>query len=94
MTGEVVSLAEHRPHVAGPVRCLECGITWIATAPIGATRLECPKCRTQKGVWIESMAPATGSTWQCVCLNDLFVLTDTGAPMCARCGVRAEGWAE
>lgn len=95
MTGEVVALADHRPHLSGPARCMECGHRWVAVAPIGTTRMECTACTLNKGAWVGGVYPPDGtSIWTCSCGNDLFVLCEHGAPQCARCGVRAAGWAE
>jgi len=100
VTADVVSLADYRqpevePHAAGKARCLECRREWQAVAPVGVTRLECDGCGTQKGVWVGAMGPAEGElVWRCSCDNDLFTLQPTGAPMCARCGLRATSWAD
>lgn len=74
------------PHGSGDAFCLQCGHTWIAVAPAGETRFECPECHTMKGLWKFEFAPSEGS-WvrECNCGNQLFYLTPEGH-MCANCG--------
>jgi hypothetical protein len=36
-------------HDAGPAECFYCGFAWIAVAPKGTHRLECPKCSNTAG---------------------------------------------
>ncbi len=92
MTGDVVSLQERRPHLSGPVRCMECGHQWAAVAPIGTCRLECPGCRCWKGVWIGATEADEGkAAWICQCGNDAFQLLPH-AIRCLRCGTDAAGY--
>lgn len=96
---EVVDLqaarAERTPHVSGKARCMGCKHEWVAVAPIGmVTDLECPSCESMKGVMRFACEPADGLKWICNCGNDLFMLTDKGAPFCVNCGTRATGWVE
>ena len=83
------------PHSEGPALCIECGHRWQAVAPIGAVNFECPACGTVKGVWVHACEPIDEThQWRCQCGGAFFNLYPTGAPMCARCGLRATGWAE
>lgn len=47
---DIVDLDAHRPHYAGLCSCLTCHHEWTAVAPTMATVLECPSCRTMRGV--------------------------------------------
>ncbi len=87
--GDVVSFqpkAATDPHGAGDAHCIGCGHTWVAVAPAGTTRFECPECHAMKGHWTWEFAPAEGSLMRvCDCGNDLFRYTPDGY-MCANCG--------
>lgn len=53
-TNNLVTLDDHRPHRADNALCLDCGKPWVAVAPVGAERLECPSCGTMSGrFWSE-----------------------------------------
>lgn len=86
----VVSLADHRlknePHIAGEARCVQCGHEWVAVCPAGTTELECPQCKTNKGVLKFSCAPADGEVWACNCGCDIFRIT-RDETICYKCGV-------
>jgi hypothetical protein len=84
---EIINLAEHRPHMSGTAKCIECCHTWVAVAPVGTYRLECPKCHLEKGAWSFLTASEGKPVWTCTCGNDLFVLDQIGA-LCSRCGER------
>jgi hypothetical protein len=45
--GDVIKLADYRPHVAGVCFCRGCGRTHVSVHPESAdeTRLECPHCK-------------------------------------------------
>ena len=85
----VISLDAVRPHMTGNAMCLQCGTKWVAVAPIGTVELECPECKTWKGVFEGMTAPDV--VWQCDCGNQHFYMDEHGA-MCAKCGVRREGF--
>ena len=71
----------------GDAFCLQCGHHWIAVAPTGTTALECPNCKTMKGLWQFEFYPPPGQlVRQCNCSNQLFYLTPEGH-MCANCGI-------
>lgn len=80
------------PHLAGRARCIACGHMWAAVAPVGTWQLECPTCKTLRGVWF---APCIGSEgepfWACHCGCDVFVLTQRSL-ICTACGERKTGW--
>ena len=57
-------------------QCADCGHEWEATAPKGATSLECPECHVH-----------TGLVYGCTgCGSDTFNLCIDGAIFCAECG--------
>jgi hypothetical protein len=85
--GDIVDLAERRPHIAGAAKCLTCGHEWAAVAEIGTVELCCPICNTWKGVFTGMTAPET--VWECNCGNQHFYI-DPDGPMCSRCGLRHE----
>ena len=63
--------------------------------PVGVfDSLECPACGTFHGVLAGMLGPHDGTVWACNCGNQLFLLTPTGAPMCALCGIRAQSWVD
>lgn len=74
------------PHLSGEAFCLQCGHEWIAIAPEGETRFECPKCHTHKGLWKFECTPKNGDfVRECKCGNRLFYIQPDGH-MCANCG--------
>ena len=84
-TKRVVSIADARPHLAGPARCLDCGHEWMAVAPLGMTVLDCPKCRAQKGGRF-AMVQKDGDHWHCGCGNPFYLIRGNGA-YCPNCGL-------
>jgi len=85
--GDVVSLDAQRPHITCGAKCLDCGRTWQAVAPVGVTELECPDCGTLRGTWTHPIAPDT--LWQCDCGGQHFYIGYREAH-CARCGCAQE----
>ena len=74
------------PHGSGHAFCLQCGHEWMAIAPVGETRFECPECHTHKGLWKFEFAPKVGDmVRECRCGNQLFYIKPEGH-MCANCG--------
>ncbi len=72
--------------MSGRAYCIQCDHTWVASVPVGAVELECPKCRTMKGRFVFACAPEAGTeVRECKCGNQLFYLTREGH-MCANCG--------
>jgi Zn finger protein HypA/HybF involved in hydrogenase expression len=75
----------------GKARCMVCGHEWLANAPAGTVYLECPGCRSMKGVFIGACSREGVDIWGCGCGNQLFELTKIGA-FCPNCGVWVTGW--
>jgi len=76
-----------RSRMAGEAFCFHCKHEWIATAPTGATQLECPKCGSLKGIFKFPACVEEGQLIrQCKCGNDLFYLTPEGH-LCPNCGI-------
>ena len=73
------------PYLSGKAHCIQCDHTWIAVAPVGASFLECPECKTEKGAFIGACVPSDVEVRECNCGNQLFFLTREGH-MCAKCG--------
>jgi hypothetical protein len=88
---EIVSLAEHRPHLSGSAECCGCRHQWQAVAPIGVEKLECPACHLDKGFWAKPVLRA-GDAWTCNCGSQLFRIAPHCGPYCVNCGAAAEGW--
>ncbi|KZZ72362.1 hypothetical protein A3765_28560 [Oleiphilus sp. HI0130] len=87
MEGKVVNMTKYRPHLSGNARCLQCSHEWVAVTPIGTTELECPECKTLKGVMKGLVAPQT--VWECACGSQLFFIDPQGT-MCSMCGSRPD----
>jgi len=74
-------------HAHGNAFCLQCSHEWVAVAPTGTVQLECPECKTMKGLFKFPFAPATGElVRECNCGNQLFYLTPEGH-LCTNCGI-------
>jgi hypothetical protein len=97
---ETISLADERDrrkpaevHLEGPALCLVCDHRWEAVVPPGTVWLECPSCRTEKGVFTGPCYPHEGGyLWRCNCGCELFQITPS-ALRCYHCGLAAEGYA-
>lgn len=89
---KVINIADARPQLAGPARCLECRAEWIGIAPLGMVVLDCPKCGAQKGARL-AMILKEGPHWVCVCGNGLFAINEAGA-YCPNCGLEGPGLKE
>lgn len=58
------------PHLFGTAVCLACQNEWTAEAPLEIFELECPECRTMRGVWRYPIsAPEDYATWTCTVNN-------------------------
>lgn len=87
--------AKAEPSLDGLVKCIGCKYQWRAVTPVGVFEdLECPQCGAFKGVRTSTLTTENDTVWRCNCGNDYFLLTASGAPMCANCGVRATSWAD
>jgi len=84
MTGKVVDILEHMPHVSGKASCLGCGHWWVAVAPTGTVCLQCPECGLDKGVFHAVCVPDT--YWTCTCGCAHFFVSGTTNIICALCG--------
>ena len=80
---DVIDINAHRPHLSGMAVCTGCDHQWVATAPVGVTQLDCPKCESSKGIWRDPVMP--DPIWECNCGEVLFYLSADGA-MCRECG--------
>lgn len=72
------------PHIAGEARCIACSHEWASVAPVGSVWLECPSCKTSKGL-MKYACERTGLEWHCNCGNTLFHATPDGF-YCPNCG--------
>lgn len=73
-------------HMTGEVICTHCGNEWVGVVPVGTHELECPQCKTMKGVFKHHLAPITDTVWACNCGNKLFFISK-GDIQCVECGV-------
>ncbi len=81
------AVIEHEQTAAGEAFCLQCSHEWVATAPTGTERLECPKCLTMKGLFKFEHGPNDNELRrECNCGCQLFYLTPEGH-MCPNCGI-------
>lgn len=77
-------------HVHGDAVCFQCKHTWIATSTIGTVQLECPNCKTMKGLFRFPFAPNENQLLRkCSCGCQLFYITHEGH-MCTNCGTFQE----
>jgi hypothetical protein len=93
--GDVVSLAEHRPHLSGNAKCAQCGHAFVAVMPVGEIWIECPNCRSEKACLRGPVQPHDSAcSYTCGCGSDVFSfwLTDGGVRvMCCVCGSSDHG---
>lgn len=89
--GDVVDLAEHRPHSSGEATCLACKHEWVAVAPSGVVWMECPACGLMRGRYKFHHCHVDKKHWTCNCGNDLFSLTPDFI-YCPNCGARQAPW--
>lgn len=47
---KIVELNNYRPHTAGPMLCLGCKHKWVGVMLVGEEVVDCPNCKTSKGV--------------------------------------------
>ena len=74
------------PHLTGDAICSACNKEWTAVAPVGTKELECPDCKTMKGLFKHHLAPVSPNVWKCHCGNMLFFILK-GQLQCCECGV-------
>lgn len=80
---KVINLADHRPHISGDAIC-RCGHTWVAVAPVGTIDLECPACRTLRGLFTYPIG-LDEPVLVCDCGAYLFYITEDGTSVCREC---------
>jgi predicted RNA-binding Zn-ribbon protein involved in translation (DUF1610 family) len=81
---------ENSPHATGKATCLACGHEWVAVAPTGTVFLECPGCRTDRGVF-RFPHERPGKHWACPCGFQAFYITPEGV-YCPNCGEWQSGF--
>lgn len=79
------------PYLSGTAKCIDCGNEWIAVAPVGTLYLECPHCKTKRGVMNGPCDAADGEQlYVCNCGCDLFKIVAVDNVfkwmICLRCG--------
>ena len=88
--GEVIDIEKAKlakmPHIIGEAYCIVCKNKWTAICPSGVVWLECPDCRSMKGL-LKYPCSRQGPVWICECSNYLFEVTPEGI-LCPNCG----GW--
>ena len=88
--GDVVDFDDAKrskePHLSAPVRCMNCGYSWVAVAPVGTVVFDCPHCELEKGV-AETFVYAEGEHAVCRCGCDLFRIGREFV-YCIHCGQR------
>lgn len=87
MSAKIVSFAKPSElTMTGDAFCIGCDYQWVAVAPVGTVQLECPGCRSMKGIWKFCCKPEPDLlVRECNCGNQLFYLTPEGH-CCANCG--------
>lgn len=72
--------------MTGEAFCISCKHTWVAMSPTGISQLQCPECRTMKGLFkYPACVPEGQLIRECSCGNELFYLTPEGH-LCPNCG--------
>lgn len=79
--GEVININVNQPTLEGSAICSHCHHEWHAVAPIGTYQLECPECRTEKGIWKYPVSPRDEYLFECNCGSQLFYCL----PDCFQC---------
>ena len=89
LVGDVVSIAERLPHLAGTARCLGCGHEWVMVSKVGTFRdMNCPACHLDKGVTAGLVEHQEGDLrYTCNCGCNIFEVGTYGI-QCLVCGVR------
>ena len=83
--GDVIPFERIELQISGEAICSSCHYRWVAVAPIGTKELSCPACLTNKGRFIEYVAPGFDEIYQCNCGNNLFYL-GINCAQCIECG--------
>lgn len=93
--GDVRSLDEARvkrsAHFDDEAYCSACEHRWRAVAPVGTTWLECPNCKTYRGLF--QYAPHRGDLSRVCdsCNGFLFTVLERGKLECVRCATLLPG---
>lgn len=78
---------DETPKYRGEAFCIQCNTEWTAVVPVGLTQLQCPSCRTMKGLLRYPFAPEPDVLIrECGCGNVFFWVTPDGH-MCPNCGI-------
>jgi len=79
------------PHLAGHAFCVACKHEWVAVTEVEVfEELECPKCKTMKGVLKYGVTPEV--YWKCNCGCNLFVISGISHNIvCWQCG-KVQRW--
>lgn len=98
------NMDEAAPSLTGPARCISCGHEWQAVTVRGAPHvncdgapgLECPQCKSEKGVLTQFVQYTDVTSWHCnFCRSYLFSIIlakdDTVCLACACCGELTNG---
>ena len=71
---------------SGEAFCLQCNYEWIAILNTGITQLQCPECKTMKGLLKFPFHVSKDELYrECNCGNYLFYITPEGH-LCPNCG--------
>jgi len=91
--GKVINFPKKAPETdqdqswCGEAFCIQCGAEWMDVAQTGIVQLECPECKTMKGLLKFPFHFQEGAlVRQCNCGNQLFYLSPEGH-LCANCGI-------
>lgn len=77
---------ERNPHISGVATCAACRHEWAAAVPVGTIFLECPKCHTLKGRFVNPALLEPGiERLECQCGCQLFSATRDKL-VCINCG--------
>lgn len=85
--GDVISIESKKQTVVGDAHCVECCHKWVAVSPVGTYQLQCPLCKSFKGIFSNPCCRFEYPHLTCSCGNDYLHITPEGY-YCPRCG----GW--
>lgn len=71
--------------LSGSAKCMHCGCTWTAAAPVGTLGLECPSCGLNRGYFCQPAAHVDEPHYRCACGSEAFCLTQQRV-YCPNCG--------
>jgi hypothetical protein len=74
------------PEMEGTAKCIGCQHEWEAVAPLGTAQLECPSCRTMKGMWKHPFAARDGDLeFRCLCGSEALTAYQRHGKFWLRC---------